>query len=72
MRSMVSRIPSDLVMMRDRLPSPMREHYSDYGEVVVAICATRHGPRRGSRAEHWIHLRTTNPIESTFATVRLR
>jgi transposase-like protein len=23
-------------------------------------------------AEHWIHLRTTNPIESTFATVQLR
>ena len=23
-------------------------------------------------AEHWIHLRTTNAIESTFATVRLR
>ncbi|MEU3263015.1 IS256 family transposase [Streptomyces bacillaris] len=23
-------------------------------------------------AEHWIHLRTTNPIESTFPTVRLR
>ena len=23
-------------------------------------------------AEHWIHLRTTNPIESTFATARLR
>jgi putative transposase len=23
-------------------------------------------------ALHWIHLRTTNPIESTFATVRLR
>ena len=23
-------------------------------------------------AEHWIHLKTTNPIESTFATVRLR
>ena len=23
-------------------------------------------------AEHWVHLRTTNPIESTFATVRLR
>jgi putative transposase len=23
-------------------------------------------------AEHWIHLRTTNPIESTFATVRLQ
>ncbi len=23
-------------------------------------------------AQHWIHLRTTNPIESTFAAVRLR
>jgi putative transposase len=23
-------------------------------------------------AEHWIHLRTTNPIESTYATVRHR
>jgi putative transposase len=23
-------------------------------------------------AEHWIHLRTTNVIESTFATVKLR
>jgi len=23
-------------------------------------------------AEHWLHLRTTNPIESSFATVRLR
>lgn len=22
--------------------------------------------------EHWAHLRTTNPIESTFATIRLR
>jgi len=26
----------------------------------------------GLPAEHWVHLRTTNPIESTFATVRLR
>jgi hypothetical protein len=23
-------------------------------------------------AEHWVHLRTTNPIESAFATVRHR
>jgi transposase-like protein len=22
--------------------------------------------------QHWMHIRTTNPIESTFATVRLR
>jgi transposase-like protein len=26
----------------------------------------------GFPAEHWVHLRSTNPIESTFATVRLR
>jgi putative transposase len=24
------------------------------------------------QAEHWLHLRTTNPIESTFATVKAR
>jgi len=23
-------------------------------------------------AEHWVHLRTTNPIESTFSTMKLR
>ena len=27
---------------------------------------------RTNPATHWIHIRTTNPIESTFATVRLR
>lgn len=26
----------------------------------------------GFSAEHWIHIRTTNPIESTFATIRHR
>jgi putative transposase len=26
----------------------------------------------GYPAEHWVHLRTTNRVESTFATVRLR
>jgi putative transposase len=29
-------------------------------------------PSTTTPPEHWIHLRTTNPIESTFATVRLR
>jgi putative transposase len=32
--------------------------------VLLAFC--------GYPAEHWICLRTTNPIESTFTTVRLR
>ena len=36
-------------------------------EHVDVLLAFYHYP-----AEHWIHLRTTNPIESTFATVRLR
>ena len=37
-----------------------------------------HRRRRGAAGvlrlpcEHWVHLRTTNPIESTFATVRHR
>ena len=31
-----------------------------------------HWQRRDLSAEHWKHIRTTNPIESTFATVRLR
>jgi putative transposase len=26
----------------------------------------------GFPAEHWIHIRSTDPVESTFATVRLR
>ena len=28
--------------------------------------------RASESAEHWLHLRTTNPIESTFATIRHR
>ncbi len=48
---------------------------------AVAAFAKQYGHGRRRRpagalrlpaAEHWIRLRTTNPIESTFATVRLR
>jgi putative transposase len=31
-----------------------------------------HNRHNGFPAEHWRHLRTTNPIKSTFGTVRLR
>jgi putative transposase len=31
-----------------------------------------HVPPTGTPSEHWRHLRTTNPIESSFATVKLR
>jgi transposase-like protein len=33
---------------------------------------SRHRAPGRLNAEHWIHLRTTNPIESTFSTVKLR
>jgi transposase-like protein len=42
---------------------------------VVGIFPNRHAVTRllgALLAEHWLHLRTTNPIESTFSTVRLR
>ena len=29
-------------------------------------------PQPDIEAEHWLHLKTSNPIESTFSTVRLR
>ncbi|WP_457030751.1 IS256 family transposase [Kitasatospora sp. P5_F3] len=37
---------------------------TDDAEELLAFC--------DFPAEHWIHLRTTNPIESTFSTVKLR
>jgi hypothetical protein len=38
-----------------------------------SACSTRaHRGFYRYPAEHWVRLRTTNPIESTFATVRLR
>src|SRR5215218_3369910 len=36
-----------------------------------ALVEIRDAPDR-DHAEHWLHLKTSNPIESTFATVRLR
>ena len=49
------------------------------GFAQAAYGLTRHAQDRGVLltfytfpAEHWMHIRTTNPIESTFATVRLR
>ena len=65
----------------DKTPRPRR------GEERSRPPTGRSSPRRSRRspttssellafydfpAEHWLHLRTTNPIESTFATVRHR
>ena len=45
-----------------------------YGKAVDCLSRDREALLTfyASPAEHWTHVRTTNPIESTFATVRLR
>jgi transposase-like protein len=54
---------STLRRFRDKYPKAMENLEKDR----EALLAFYDFP-----ATHWIHLRTTNPIESTFATVRLR
>lgn len=46
-----------------KVPNAVRKITDDEDELLAFY---------GFPAEHWIHLRTTHPIESTFATVRLR
>jgi transposase-like protein len=48
---------------RDKYPKAMDNLKKDRNELLAFY---------DFPAIHWIHLRTTNPIESTFATVRLR
>jgi len=48
---------------RDKYPKAMENLEKDRDELLAFY---------DFPAIHWIHLRTTNPIESTFATVRLR
>lgn len=51
-----------------------RDFGAKYPKAVAKITSDRDELLRffDFPAEHWVHLRTTNPIESTFATVRLR
>ena len=54
---------------------PMANPKVDILAVVSCLAkdeATCYSPSTTSRIEHWKHIRTTYPIESTFATVRLR
>ena len=60
------------VRRRLRLPvgrrrAPARKFVEAVAKVIDDLLAFYNFP-----AEHWVHLRTTNPIESTFATVRHR
>jgi transposase-like protein len=54
---------SALRRFRDKYPKAMENLEKDRDELLAFY---------DFPAIHWIHLRTTNPIESTFATVRLR
>ena len=54
---------STLQRFRDKYPKAMENLEKDRDELLAFY---------DFPAIHWIHLRTTNPIESTFATVRLR
>ena len=49
-------------------------HEAKYPKVVACLTKDREALLAfyDFPAEHWVHIRTTNPIESTFATVRLR
>lgn len=54
---------STLRRFRDKYPKAMENLEKDRDELLAFY---------DFPATHWVHLRTTNPIESTFATVRLR
>jgi len=54
---------STLKRFQDKYPKAMENLEKDRDELLAFY---------DFPAIHWIHLRTTNPIESTFATVRLR
>ena len=68
---------------RRRGPRPRRGGHQGLRATSTGRSGRRRWPRSSTTptscssffdfpAEHWIHLKTTNPIESTFATVRLR
>ena len=52
----------------------MTEYEAKYPKAAACLAADRESLLTffAFPAEHWIHLRTTNVIESPFATVRLR
>ncbi len=57
--------------MLNYLPKSVQAKYPKATDCLVkdreSLLAFYHFP-----AEHWVHLRTTNPIESTFASIRHR
>ena len=81
------RSPRAKKMLAEIRDAEDRDHAAPPRSTRSPTSSAPSGPRRSPRssttldpllafydfpAEHWIHLKTTNPIESTFATVRLR
>ena len=67
-------VPVRAPRVNDKRNDPATGERKRFASAILPAWA-RKSPRvafYGYPAEHWIHLRTTNPIESTFATVRLR
>ena len=52
-----------LVRFESKYPGAMARLHKDRDELLAFY---------DFPAEHWVHIRTTNPIESTISTVRLR
>ncbi len=59
--------PSAAIKRSDASTAPSPKAVAKITDEVEELLAFYDYP-----AEHWVHLRTTNPIESTFATVRQR
>ena len=72
-RDCVERPPQARMLVRNRTAHHLRIHRRDSRRIrEITDDADVLLEFYNYPAEHWIHLRTTNPIESTFATVRLR
>ena len=54
------------------VPPPWNELFSQHADDLGTVMSRRLGPEVQGLYEHWDHLRTSNPIESVFATVRHR
>jgi transposase-like protein len=52
-----------IAAFHEKFPEAVKKIEKDWGELTSFFCFP---------AKHWQHIRTTNAIESTFATVRLR
>jgi hypothetical protein len=65
-------IPTDAASGRHEIATAGRHASEQVVDMDWSGWSAWPGVRNDFPAAHWVHLRTTNPIESTFATVRHR